>query len=252
MEIQRGKGIALWQQIARILEQDIARGAYKPGDRLPTEFQLAERFRVNRHTARRALAGLQEKGLVRVEQGRGTFVQEQIIHYSVSKRTRFSENLIRQKRTPAGELLGLETVPASAEAAAALFIDQDAPLVVVNLLRRADGRPVSLTDHCFPLPRFADLPEVVRATGSITEGLRACGVEDFVRVSTRITAAMPTPSEARLLEQPKNRPLLVTRSVNADPRGIPVEYGVARYASDWVQLVVDEHMVTGSAAAPSN
>ena len=85
--LTRSAGVALWRQIAQMLEAEIRQGVYPPGGQLPTEAQLAARFRVNRHTLRRAIASLQEGGHLRVEQGRGTFVQEETIEYPVARRT---------------------------------------------------------------------------------------------------------------------------------------------------------------------
>ena len=51
---------------------------------------LSERFGVNRHTVRRAISTLVEQGLLRVEQGRGTFVAEDVVEFVVGERTRFT------------------------------------------------------------------------------------------------------------------------------------------------------------------
>ena len=88
--VLRHDGVALWRQILVRLERDIGAGIYPPGGRLPTEAEFAARFGVNRHTVRRALEELSRVGLVRVEQGRGTFVAEDILDYTVGPRTRFS------------------------------------------------------------------------------------------------------------------------------------------------------------------
>jgi GntR family phosphonate transport system transcriptional regulator len=80
---------------------------------------------------------------------------------------------------------------------------------------------------------------VYRQTGSVTQTLEHYKVRDYFRKSTRIIARMPTAQEARELGQPKTRPVLITESVNVDARGVPVEFGVSLFASDWVQIVVD-------------
>src|SRR5262245_55865358 len=102
---ERTAGMALWRIIETTLATEISAGVFKPGDRLPTEAELARRFAVNRHTLRRAMAALADAGKVRIEQGRGTFVQENVIEYPVSRRTRFSEVLTAQHYHPRGELL---------------------------------------------------------------------------------------------------------------------------------------------------
>src|SRR6478736_10517679 len=89
--VSRQDGVALWRQIANRLQHDIGTGIYPPGGRLPTEAELSQRFSVNRHTVRRALEELSRGGLVRVGQGRGAFVAEDVLEYAVEARTRFSE-----------------------------------------------------------------------------------------------------------------------------------------------------------------
>ena len=68
-------GVALWRQVADGIERGIANGTYAPGEKLPGETEIAETYRVNRHTVRRALATLAERGLVRAERGSGTYVE---------------------------------------------------------------------------------------------------------------------------------------------------------------------------------
>ncbi|MSO76113.1 MAG: phosphonate metabolism transcriptional regulator PhnF [Alphaproteobacteria bacterium] len=240
LNLERGAGFTLWRQIEAVLEDEIAQGAHPPGARLPTEVALATRFSVNRHTIRRAMAGLAERGLLRVEQGRGTFVQEHMVDYPLGRRTRFSENVARAERAPGDRLLRALTLPASPEVAEALAIAANAPVVMLETLGEADGRPLGLGAHHFPAARFLGLIRAYEASRSISRALAACGVPDYTRKLTRITVRMPSADEARILQQPANRPVLVTEAVNVDAAGAPIEYGVARFAGDRVQLVVEE------------
>lgn len=230
--------MTLWQRIAKAIEADIRGGVYAPGERMPTEAELALRFRVNRHTLRRAMTDLQAKNLVRVEQGRGTFVHEHVIEYAVSRRTRFSENISHQHRSPGGILLASAEMDAEGDIAQALQLPGGRRVLKLDILREADQRPIALSTHMFPLPRFSGLVETFRETGSVSESLRRFGIQDFQRVFTRITARPPTVMEAQVLGQPRSRPVLVARSVNVDPRGVPVDYGITRYASERVQFVL--------------
>ena len=77
--LARGEGIALWRQIAQALEQAITSGQHQPGGRLPSEAELSALHGVNRHTVRRALEALSSRGLIRIEQGRGSFVAEDVV-----------------------------------------------------------------------------------------------------------------------------------------------------------------------------
>ena len=101
----RRSGVAVWRQIADTLTQEIRDRTYVATGRLPGEAELSTRFGVNRHTLRQAVAALQTEGLVRVEPGRGMFVQHELLDYELSRRTRFSNNLMRQGLLPSKQLL---------------------------------------------------------------------------------------------------------------------------------------------------
>ena len=64
----------LYQEIVDQIQQQILSGALKPGDQIPAERDLAERFAVSRTAVREAIKSLTEKGLIEVFVGRGTFV----------------------------------------------------------------------------------------------------------------------------------------------------------------------------------
>lgn len=238
--LARGQGVALWRQIASAIERDIAtpRGA-GPGARLPTEAALAARFAVNRHTVRRAMEDLEARGLIRVEQGRGSFVAEDVLDYPLGPRTRFSETIRRQNREPQGRMLRIAEIAAEAQVARALGIRRGRPVVLAERLGLANGRPVVIGSHYFAAQRFPGIQAMLAEDPSITAALARSGVPDYRRQVTRVTARMPTPEEASLLQQSRARPVLVTEAVNVDGAGAPVELSIARYAAARMQLVVE-------------
>ena len=89
----------------RRIERAIADGTYPAGSRLPGEIEIADRFGVNRHTVRRAIAALAERGLVRAERGSGTYVEARRIPYPIRSRTRFSEIVGTAGREAGGRLI---------------------------------------------------------------------------------------------------------------------------------------------------
>jgi GntR family phosphonate transport system transcriptional regulator len=237
--VLREQGVALWRQIVRSIEDEIAKGAHPPGARLPTEAQMSQRFGVNRHTVRRALEELSRNGLVRVEQGRGSFVAEDVLDYAVSTRTRFSEWIRRHNKEPSGKILDLREMPADTAIAAGLGLRAGARVVRLERLGLADDRPVSIGAHHFPAARYPGLLVALRRAVTVTEALTAVGVSDYRRQVTRVTARMPLPHEAELLQMPRNRPLLISESVNVDAAGAVVEFGIARYPTPRVQIVFE-------------
>lgn len=237
--LARGAGVALWRQIATALEADISGGGRQPGERLPTEAALTERFAVNRHTVRRALEELESRGIIRVEQGRGAFVAEDVLDYPLGPRTRFSETIRRQNREAAGRILQISEVAAENQVAAGLRIRRGRPVLRVARLGLASGRPLVLGLHHFPLPRFAALADALSRQASITVALAECGVPDYRRQSTRITARLPTPEEAKQLMQSRSRPVMIAEALNTDPEGVPVDWTLSCYSAARVQLVME-------------
>src|SRR5512141_1374868 len=105
MSIQdTASGVALWRQVADGIERGTADGRFAAGDKLPGAMEIAETYRVNRHTVRRALAALAERGIVRAERGSGTYVEAQRLAYPSRSRTRFSEIVGADGREPHGRL----------------------------------------------------------------------------------------------------------------------------------------------------
>ncbi len=236
--VLRQDGVALWRQIANRLQADIGAGRYPPGGKLPTEAELSQQFRVNRHTVRRALEELSRGGLVRVEQGRGSFVAEDVLEYAVEPRTRFSEWIKRHNMEPSGRLLQLKETAADTHIANGLGIRSGSRVILLERLGFADERPVSLSQHYFPA-RMRGLLDALRTQPTITEALKSVGIMDYLRQLTRVTARLPSAEEAELLRTARNRPLLVTENVNVDRAGTVVEFGISRYPTPRVQIVFE-------------
>jgi GntR family phosphonate transport system transcriptional regulator len=237
--VNRQDGVALWRQIVGKLQGDIASGGLKPGTRLPTEAELSAQFGVNRHTVRRALEELSRDGLVRVEQGRGSFVAEDVLDYNVEARTRFSELIRKHNKEPSGIIRQLREIPADQRIAAGLGLRGGSRVVLLERLGFADDRPVSLARHYFPAIRLKGMLQALQATPRITEALRAVGVDDYLRQQTRVTARLPTQTEAELLRMARNRPVLITENVNVDRAGAIVEFATGCYPTPRVQIVFE-------------
>lgn len=170
--------------------------------------------------------------------GRGTFVQEDIVDYPISKRTRFSEIIRRQAKTPSGKWLRSATVPADQAMSKALNVKIDAPVALVETTGMVDNQPVSLAAHHFPLDRFPDLFKAYEAERKVTPMFKRLGVHDYLRKSTKITARMPDAYEMRHLRLTRVTPVLCLEAVNIDGSGVPIEFGLTRFASSRVQVLI--------------
>lgn len=236
--LERGAGIAVWRQIAQHIERDLLVGELDAGARLPTEANLATRFAVNRHTVRRAIADLAARGLVRVEQGRGTFLQDLVVDYPLRRRTSFSANLLAQGREPTHEILDVTEVAADTVVAASLGLRRGTRVVQSTSIGLADGVPISHGRSCFPAARFQGLADRLWGYTSISMTLADYDLADYRRETTRVFARLPSADEATALKQPTNEPVLVTEAIDVDSEDRRIRYGVTCFAGARVQLTV--------------
>jgi GntR family phosphonate transport system transcriptional regulator len=237
--VQRRTGVTVWKQIADTLTQEVRDRVYASTGCLPSEQALAARFDVNRHTLRQAIASLEQAGLVRVEQGRGAFIQHDWVDYTVARRTRYSENIVRNQLLPASRLLSGREEAATAPVAQALGLRKGARVLVAELLQEASGQPIGLSTMVFAAARFAGLLEMLAEGRSVTSILQHFGIADYFRARNRITTQMPSEEVARLLQLPRTRPLLHVESVDVDAGGTPIKYGESLFSGDRVQIVFD-------------
>jgi GntR family phosphonate transport system transcriptional regulator len=232
-------GVALWRLVADGIERGIADGRFAAGEKLPGEMDIAETYRVNRHTVRRALAALAERGLVRAERGSGTYVEAQRLAYPLRSRTRFSEIVGAGGREPRGQMIEASEDVASRELARELGLKSGAPLVRIEALRLADRTPICVSTSWLSAVHFPNAGDVFAATRSMTRLLAHYGIRDYRRGSTRITAAIVDATDAARLDLALGRPILVVDSIDVDPYGKPLVTKRSRFAAERVEFLVE-------------
>ncbi len=232
-------GVLLWRRIADELEQSIARGTYEPGSKLPGEIDIAERFGVNRHTVRRAIAALAQRGIVRAERGSGTYIEQRRIPYPIRSRTRFSEIVGGAGHAVGGRLIAHAVEEADPHLAKQLKLKAGTPVLRLERLRHADRVPICIGSTWLEAARFPGAPRVYGASNSITRMLAHFGVRNYARKSSHVTAAIAEAADAAVLRIAIGRPLLVVDSVDVDADGAPVLTTHARFAADRLELVIE-------------
>ena len=232
-------GVALWRQVADGIERGIADGRFASGERLPGETEIAETYRVNRHTVRRALAALAERGLVRAERGSGTYVEAQRLAYPLRSRTRFSEIVGESGHEPRGQLIDALEEAATRELARALGLKTGAALIRIESLRSADRTPICISTTWLSAERFPGAGGIFPGVRSMTKLLAHYGIRDYRRASTKITAAIADATDAARLDLALGRPVLVVDSTDVDTNGKPLVTKRSRFAAERVEFLVE-------------
>lgn len=223
----------LYKQVEARILACLEHGEWKPGEQLPTEPQLADRFGVAVFTIRAGISELVKSNILVRKQGKGTFVAR---HTRQRQRYQFS-HVFQADGTqifPDRQLLGFEK-ESPTEELARLFALRDGArqgIFRISCLLTLDQEPAGLMDIALPAPRFQDLSAKALREG--TENLYAvyqdvCGV-NVISVNERVYAEMAKTPVARALKVPAGTPLLRIERIAYTYNNAPVEYRI-RYFS---------------------
>lgn len=225
INIDRSSPVPLYHQMAKAIEKDIETGALAPGERLETEIALAERLRVSRPTARRALQELVDLGMLVRKRGVGTQVAPVRVRRRVDLTSLF-DDLAVGGRTPTTTVLEYSVGPGTPEVSDKLEIPLGTEVVTVRRLRYADGEPLALMTNHIGLeiaPTYEELNNL-----GLYAALRGRGV-DVHMAQQHIGARSATAAEARLLEEKPKTALLTMERTAYDAGGRAIEHGVHLY-----------------------
>jgi GntR family transcriptional regulator len=132
------------------LRNAIAQGLYRPGSQLPAESELVQLLGVSRTVVREALRLLEEDGLISRRHGVGTFVRRHTILHNLNFNFGTTDMIRSSGAKSATPYLNVSEVPATADAAEALKLEPETPVVLVERVRTADGKPVVYTLDYIP------------------------------------------------------------------------------------------------------
>ena len=237
--ISRAPGTTVHAQIEDWLAELISAGRLAPGDRMPTEQDLAAWLEVSRMTLRHALANLARRGLVTRTVGRrgGTFVAESKLEQDLTTLASFSEQLRRHGMVAGARVLSARERPAGPTAGAALRLGEDDPVYEVRRVRLGDGRPIVLERSLFPAERFPGLLEC-RLDGSLYELLEVrYGLRPYrARESLEPVTAGVREAEALLVDV--GAPLMLVERTAYARSGEPLEFARDLFRGDRTRVVV--------------
>jgi GntR family transcriptional regulator len=226
----------LYQQIKGLILQSLEAGEWKPGEAIPSEMELAARFRVSQGTVRKAIDELAADNLLVRRQGKGTFVAthaEQHVRYRFLKLVPDSGD--RESVGPAQrDVLECRRARASADIARSLALRTGDAVVQVRRVLSFGGVPTILEDLWLPGNTFKGLTAEQMAgyqgpTYAMFElefGVR------MVRAEEKIRAVAADPQQAHLLAVPEGFPLMSVERLAHTYNDVPMELRRALYRTD--------------------
>ncbi|MDG4783925.1 GntR family transcriptional regulator [Micromonospora sp. WMMD961] len=200
--------------LANTLRDAIQRGEFSPGERLPAERELADRFNASRTTVRLALSALKSQGLIGSGQGQGTYVRKarplQVLAMDQDRRARRAENhaatfnaeVARQGRIGRQDILDVSPASATAEVARWLSMPEGAPVLVRRRVMLVDEEPYQLGDSYYRHELVKDTaiaqPQPVEeGVLAVLERVHGKPISYYI---DELSFRMPTPQESTALK----------------------------------------------------
>ncbi|CCK28658.1 transcriptional regulator [Streptomyces davaonensis JCM 4913] len=207
-------------RLAQTIQGRIEDGTYAPGSRVPSENQLVQAFGMSRPTVVRALELLKRDGWLESRQGYGTIVRGRPAVVEQKDR-RGTEALTRDESQASGRLVAVEDTPVPVRVASVLGLPKRAQVLMRRFLVEEDGEPVELVSSYFPagLVEGTELAESGPLSGSTRTHLEARKKVRFDHVTERVSARLPEPAEAELLDLPAGVPVLSVLVIAYDASG---------------------------------
>lgn len=226
----------LYQQIKALILQSLQQGEWKPGEAIPSEMELAARFRVSQGTVRKAIDELAADNLVMRRQGKGTFVAthaEQHVQYRFLKL--LPDTGDASVEGPAQRtVLDCRRVRASADVARALALRSGDPVVQARRILSFAGEPTILEDIWLPGQAFKGLTaeQMANYQGPTYAMFELDFGVRMVRAEEKIRAVLADGEQAQLLHTPAGTPLLSVERTAYTYNDVPMELRRGLYRTD--------------------
>jgi GntR family transcriptional regulator len=235
--------IPLHHQVYLDLKAALDEREWRPGDRLPTERDLAQRYGCSLITVRRALSELVREQRLERTRGRGTFVLHPRIDRDFAGDQSFSEEMQTRGLDPATRLIAARPESAGEAVAAALGLEPGSPTLYLERLRLADGEPLLLEQVHLPAERFPGLLASDLEHGSLYDLLTERYGVRVARAREVLEPVLLHAREARLLERKPGTPALLIEGIASTDEGVPVELGRTFVRGDRTRYYVERVVV---------
>jgi GntR family transcriptional regulator len=222
-----------YEEIETWLRTKVKKG--QPGNLLPAETEIAEKFGVSRMTARHAVLNLMREGLVDRKRGAGTFISSGPLHRREGVLLSFTEDMKRRGLTASSELISAKIISASKKDQGALKLKPGAKIVEIHRVRKADGTPLAL-ERVALIEKTAPVLKFDLVNGSLHDALRSINFTPTL-ASGWLSARSADQGESDALEIPLHTALLVETRVIESDKGLPLEFTETAYAS--TRYVID-------------
>ena len=235
--------VPLHHQVYLDLVSALDSSEWRPGDRLPPERELAQRYGCSLITVRRALSELAREQRIERTRGRGTFVLHPRLDLNFGGNRSFTDEMQTRGLDPATRLIAARPESAGEAVAAALDLELGSPTLYVERLRLAGGEPLLLEQVHLPAERFPGLLASDLEHNSLYDLLVERYATRIVRAREALEPVLLRTREAQLLDQAPGRPALLIEGVAYAADGRPIEFARSYVRGDRTRYYVERVVV---------
>ena len=238
--IQRDTPVPYHYQLSELLRQEIENGRWKVGEQIPVEEDLCAHFSLSRTTVRKSLDALVNLGLLRREQGRGTFVAEpKMIEGLVNRPIGFFDDMTERGFQVVTQVLELRRIAPPPVVARELQLLPDATVIEMRRVRYILDLPVVVVNSYVPYELCPSLLEADLTYTGLYQFLREQGGYKTYRAKSFVEAVSADELEAQLLWIEVGSPLLMIESTVYLADGRPIDYNKSRHRGDRMRLIME-------------
>jgi len=208
----------------------------QPGDQLPSQRDLCERYAVSHMTTRRAINELTQAGRIDAVAGKGLYIASPKQQAESDPLIGFQEDMAQRGLRASSRILNAERISASPQLAATLATDADEPLIRLRRLRLTNDQPMAIQDSYLVALFCPDLLTHDLERGSLFQTLRTVYGLNLASGVTTVEALIATKADADLLGLSRPAALLVTEQITYLADGRAIEFVRSVYRADRYRL----------------
>ncbi|MEZ5784456.1 MAG: GntR family transcriptional regulator [Rhizobiaceae bacterium] len=227
----------LYARIEAALASDISDGILAPGNQIPPEDRLIERFSMSRTTVRKAIENLVARGLLEIRRGKGTFVAQPKVCQELTELTGFVEDMQALGRAPTAQLLDKQMVPADVDVARQLALPPGSLVMRIQRVRLADRIAMSFDETYLPREIGEKIVTHDLDAEPIFSLLEGKYDVPLTEAEYRLEATIATPNVAQALAvDPGSTVFLIERTSYTEGHR-PIDYEKLHYRGDLIRFV---------------
>jgi GntR family transcriptional regulator len=230
--IDRESPTPAYEQVGRLILQDITTETLRPGDRLPSERELCQRIGVSRVTLRRGLKALADQGILESTAGRGWYVPSKHVTEMPGGPISFTALASASGFSASSKVISKVVRSATLDESELLLIPPGSDILELERLRLVDGLALAIAVSRVPLVRAPGIEKLSFEAGSLYQSFEECGGVRAVTADCACEAILADERAAELLDMQVGDPILLAVQTTYSDEGKPIELCRMLYRGD--------------------